>query len=92
MREKRGFDLWYIFDGSHNSYKNSLCRIKSDENSILKHQECEDSVYRNCFVGSALVDWMVESGETPDRFGAVMLSRELLELGLIKHGNYNCIT
>jgi hypothetical protein len=66
--------------------------MKSDEFSIVRQQECEDSVYRNCFVGSALVDWMVEAGETTDRFGAVMLSRELLELGLIKHGKYLILT
>lgn len=62
-------------------------RIKSDDVNIVKNQECEDYVYRSCFVGSALVDWMVEVHATNDRFEAIMLGRELLELGLIKHGN-----
>ncbi|XP_032232127.2 DEP domain-containing mTOR-interacting protein [Nematostella vectensis] len=60
-------------------------RIKADDCHLVKQQQCEDFVYRSCFIGSSLVDWMVERGETNDRFEAVLLGRELLEIGLMKH-------
>lgn len=62
--------------------------MKCDGVNIVKNQECEDYVYRSCFIGSALVDWLVETGQTSDRFEAVMLGRELLELGVMKHGKF----
>jgi len=43
-------------------------------------------VYRNCFTGRELVDWLIQNGEVSDRGQGVILGRELLDQGIIKHG------
>ena len=58
----------------------------TEDSRYVKPRQCHDQVYRNCFVSTELVDWLVENGEASDRVHAVMLGRELLDAGLIKHG------
>ena len=53
---------------------------------MIKLRPCHDFVFRNCFTGYELVDWLIQKSEVPDRAHGVVLGRELLDQGIIKHG------
>ncbi|XP_068750320.1 DEP domain-containing mTOR-interacting protein-like isoform X1 [Montipora capricornis] len=60
-------------------------RAKNEEGQLIKLTPCHDFVYRSCFTGLELVDWLIQNGEVPDRGQAVLLGRELLDQAIIKH-------
>ena len=63
-----------------------LCRAKNEDCQLIKSRPCHDFVYRNCFTGRELVDWLIENSEVSDREQGVILGRELLDQGIIKYG------
>ena len=46
-------------------------------------------MHRSCFTGLELVDWLIQNGDVSHRDQAVLLGRELLDQGIIKHGKIN---
>lgn len=64
-----------------------LCaRLVSVEESILKVREENSVKYQRTFLGSEMIDWLVQEGEVENRQEAVELGRALLEHGIIQHG------
>ena len=43
-------------------------------------------MYRSCFTGVELVDWLIQSGEVTDRTQGLILGKELLDQAIMKHG------
>lgn len=70
----------------YNGFYLFLCRAKNEDCQLIKSRPCHDFVYRNCFTGRELVDWLIQNGEVSDRGQGVILGRELLDQGIIKHG------
>ena len=64
----------------------SYCRAKNEDCHLIKSRPCHDFVYRNCFTGCELVDWLIQNGEVSDRSQGVLLGRDLLDQAIIKHG------
>ena len=62
------------------------CRAKNEDCHLIKSRPCHDFVYRNCFTGCELVDWLIQNGEVSDRSQGVLLGRDLLDQAIIKHG------
>ena len=62
------------------------CRAKNEDCQLIKSRPCHDFVYRKCFTGRELVDWLIQNGEVSDRGQGLILGRELLDQGIIKHG------
>lgn len=64
-----------------------LCaRLVSVEESILKVREENSVKYQRTFLGSEMIDWLIQEGEVENRQEAVELGRALLEHGIIQHG------
>lgn len=64
------------------------CRVKNEDN-LIKLRPCHDFMHRSCFTGLELVDWLIQNGDVSHRDQAVLLGRELLDQGIIKHGKIN---
>ncbi|XP_057892198.1 DEP domain-containing mTOR-interacting protein-like isoform X1 [Melospiza georgiana] len=63
-----------------------LCaRLVSVEESILKVREENSVKYQRTFLGSEMIDWLIQEGEVENRQEAVELGRALLEHGIIQH-------
>lgn len=60
-------------------------RAKNEDCHLIKSRPCHDFVYRNCFTGCELVDWLIQNGEVSDRSQGVLLGRDLLDQAIIKH-------
>ncbi|KAJ7382104.1 hypothetical protein OS493_036943 [Desmophyllum pertusum] len=73
-------DLVVIYRGCDIYY-----RAKNEDCHLIKSRPCHDFVYRNCFTGCELVDWLIQSSEVSDRVQGVALGRELLDQEIIKH-------
>lgn len=73
-------DLDVIYKGCDIYY-----RAKNEDSHLIKLRPCHDFVFRNCFTGYELVDWLIQKSEVPDRAHGVVLGRELLDQGIIKH-------
>lgn len=56
------------------------------EESILKVREENSVKYQRTFLGSEMIDWLIQEGEVENRQEAVELGRALLEHGIIQHG------
>lgn len=76
-----GRDVWH-----HGSLVPPLCRLVSVEESILKVREENSVKYQRTFLGSEMIDWLIQEGEVENRQEAVELGRALLEHGIIQHG------
>lgn len=61
-------------------------RIKSSETTFLGSRESEGTTYKNAFVGSDLIDWLVNNKEVISREEAVKECRKFLENDIIRHG------
>lgn len=59
-------------------------RVKNEDN-LIKLRPCHDFMHRSCFTGLELVDWLIQNGDVSHRDQAVLLGRELLDQGIIKH-------
>ena len=70
---------------------NFCYRARGEEGQLIKSRPCHDFVYRNCFTGCELVDWLIQNAEVADRGQGVLLGRELLKQGIIKHGMSECL-
>lgn len=55
------------------------------KNVSIKDRRYRLTVYKNCFVGSDAVQWMVTSGAAETREDAVKLGLLLQEEGVIEH-------
>ena len=53
---------------------------------LVQDRKYHLTTYKTCFVGSQLVDWLVQKGEASNREEAVKLGRELLDAGIFAHG------
>lgn len=73
-------DLAMIYRGCDIYY-----RAKNEDCQLIKSRPCHDFVHRNCFTGRELVDWLIQNGEVSDRGQGLILGRELLDQGIIKH-------
>lgn len=73
-------DLSLVYRGC-----NIYHRAKNEDCQLIKLRPCHDFVYRNCFTGCELVDWLLQNHEVNDRVQGVLLGRELLEQTIIKH-------
>ncbi|NXQ35855.1 DPTOR protein, partial [Alaudala cheleensis] len=60
-------------------------RLVSVEESILKVREENSVKYQRTFLGSEMIDWLIQEGEVENRQEAVELGRALLEHGIIQH-------
>ncbi|XP_064247654.1 DEP domain-containing mTOR-interacting protein-like isoform X3 [Passer domesticus] len=60
-------------------------KLVSVEESILKVREENSVKYQRTFLGSEMIDWLVQEGEVENRQEAVELGRALLEHGIIQH-------
>ncbi|XP_056363683.1 DEP domain-containing mTOR-interacting protein-like isoform X1 [Oenanthe melanoleuca] len=60
-------------------------KLVSVEESILKVREENSVKYQRAFLGSEMIDWLVQEGEVENRQEAVELGRALLEHGIIQH-------
>lgn len=59
-----------------------------NEDNLIKLRPCHDFMHRSCFTGLELVDWLIQNGDVSHRGQAVLLGRELLDQGIIKHGKW----
>lgn len=55
------------------------------KNLSIKDRRYRLTIYRNCFVGSEAVQWMLTSGTAQTRQDAVSLGLLMQEAGLIEH-------
>uniref|UniRef100_A0A8C3DPD6 Uncharacterized protein n=2 Tax=Corvus moneduloides TaxID=1196302 RepID=A0A8C3DPD6_CORMO len=60
-------------------------KLVSVEESILKVREENSVKYQRTFLGSEMIDWLIQEGEVENRQEAVELGRALLEHGIIQH-------
>ena len=60
--------------------------LHNEENSLIKDRKYHLRNYKCCFVGSELVDWLLEKGEVEKREEAVDILQKLLEYSVIHHG------
>ncbi|XP_063260394.1 DEP domain-containing mTOR-interacting protein-like isoform X1 [Prinia subflava] len=60
-------------------------KLVSMEESILKVREENSVKYQRTFLGSEMIDWLIQEGEVENRQEAVELGRALLEHGIIQH-------
>nr|XP_030144583.3 DEP domain-containing mTOR-interacting protein isoform X3 [Taeniopygia guttata] len=60
-------------------------KLVSVQESILKVREENSVKYQRTFLGSEMIDWLIQEGEVENRQEAVELGRALLEHGIIQH-------
>lgn len=46
--------------------------------------------YKQCFVGSEFVSWLVEEGDVKDRDEAIEFGKKLVKANIIRHGKMSC--
>lgn len=63
-----------------------LHRLRGDGSNLIQDRKYHLSTFKNCFVGKEFVEWLVTRGEAPTRPDAVEIGKQLLETGVIAHG------
>ena len=64
-------------------------RLCGETPPLIQDRKYHLTTYKTCFVGSQLVDWLVQKGEASGREEAVQLGRELLDAGMLAHVCYD---
>ena len=73
-------DSHYLYYSAHPP------RLCGETPPLIQDRKYHLTTYKTCFVGSQLVDWLVQKGEASGREEAVQLGRELLDAGMLAHG------
>lgn len=61
-------------------------RIRSDGSSLIQDRKYHLKTYKQCFVAKDFVDWLLARGEATTRSDAVTLGKQLVDAGVICHG------
>ncbi|CAJ0953499.1 unnamed protein product [Ranitomeya imitator] len=59
--------------------------MMEDEDCILQVREEDSAQYKRAFIGSQIVDWLVDRGEVASRADGETLCRTMLQYGIIHH-------
>ncbi|XP_036416052.1 DEP domain-containing mTOR-interacting protein [Colossoma macropomum] len=70
-----------VFTRGQSLYEHLL----SSRECLLQVREEKGVLYKRCFAGFQLIDWLLQNGEAESRSEGVELSRTLLEHGIIQH-------
>ena len=60
--------------------------VRTGAPGLISDRKYHLHTYKQCFVGSEFVSWLVEEGDVKDRSEAVEFGKKLVKSSVIRHG------
>ena len=70
----------------------NLSSVRTGAPGMISDRKYHLHSYKQCFVGSEFVDWLVEEGDVKDRDEATKFGKKLLKANIIRHGKLCHVT